>query len=197
MLAQSRELQVVATAADGLLALREIKERGPDVAILDVDMPRMNGVDVLRQLVSLRLRTRVILLTASISDAQIFVAIQLGVHGILLKDTAPESLMDCLSAVASGRRWLPPEVIKPALAREKQRRDEGRRLIDELSPREMHLMAMVAGGEPNKMIARRLGITEGTVKIHLHNIYQKLGVANRTALASLALTHSDVLPKEN
>lgn len=197
MLLPSSEFQVVSTAADGEAALRELKAKNPDMAVLDVDMPVLNGVEVLRQVISHRLRTRVILLTASISDAQIFVAIGLGVHGVLLKDSAPDSLLKCLTVVAAGRRWLPPEVIEPALARENERRAAGRKLVSELSAREIEIMRIVAEGQPNKVIARHLGLTEGTVKVHLHNIYQKLGIANRAALANVASTHSDLLQRND
>lgn len=193
MLLTSTDFRVVAACADGATALRELKDKNPDLAVLDVDMPALSGVEVLREVIGHRLRTRVILLTASISDAQIFVAIGLGVHGILLKDSAPDSLLEALRTVAAGRRWLPREVIDPALTRENERRASGRRLLSELSPREIEIMRIVAEGQPNKSIARRLGLTEGTVKIHLHNIYQKLDVANRTTLANLATSHQDLL----
>ncbi|WP_457936125.1 LuxR C-terminal-related transcriptional regulator [Mesorhizobium sp. 10J20-29] len=187
------EFTIVAACADGANVMVELRQKLPDLAVIDVDMPLLNGLGVLRQIRAHALRTRVILLTSSITDAQIFEAIGLGVYGLMLKDSAADQLLESLRTVAAGRRWLPREMIDAAMARESERRFVGRRILSELSPREVEIMRIVAEGQPNKLIARRLGLTEGTVKIHLHNIYQKLDVANRTALACLASNHRDLL----
>jgi two-component system nitrate/nitrite response regulator NarL len=173
-------------ASDGTTALETIRSVEPDMAILDINMPGLTGVDVLESLEEEGLGTRVILLTASASDAHIERAVRCGAWGIMLKDTAAEDLLTCIDMVISGERWLPADLVGPAIAREAQRRSEKDSLKHALTAREQQLVGLVAEGLANKQIARRINISEGTVKIHLHNIYQKLGVSNRTALTTLA-----------
>ena len=178
--------EIVGSAGDGATALETILTAEPDLAILDINMPALSGVDVLERVEGEGLSTRVILLTASASDAHIERAVSYGAWGIMLKDSAADDLLVCIDKVIAGERWLPPDLIGPAIARETQRRSEKRNLEDALTAREQELVHLVAEGLSNKHIARRLNISEGTVKIHLHNIYQKLGVSNRTALTTLA-----------
>jgi two-component system nitrate/nitrite response regulator NarL len=173
--------------------LDAIRVHRPDIAVVDVTMPGVNGLAVLGTVVDERLATRVVLLTASVTDSQILEAVTAGVHGLVLKESAPEMLVNCLRGVAAGRRWLPQEIIKPALDRELQRREEGRRFVRELTAREIDIIRLIADGLSNKAIASRLTISEGTVKIHLHHIYQKLGISNRAALAALAIVQRDQL----
>lgn len=193
LLEQQDDFRVVATCSNGEQALAAIRTHRPDIAVVDVSMPVVNGLAVLECVVKERLSTRVVLLTASVSDSQILEAVTAGVHGLVMKESAPEMLVSCLRGVAAGRRWLPQELIKPALDRELQRREEGRRFLRELTSREIEIIRLIADGLPNKTIAGRLSISEGTVKIHLHHIYQKLGISNRAALAALAIVQRDQL----
>jgi DNA-binding NarL/FixJ family response regulator len=176
----------VAQASNGASALESIRTTAPDLAVLDINMPEMTGVDVLEAIEGDGLATRVILLTASASDAHIERAVNFGAWGIILKDTAAEDLLDCIEKVIGGERWLPDDLIGPAVARATQRRSDKTLLENTLTTREQELVRLVAEGLANKQIARRVNISEGTVKIHLHNVYQKLGVSNRTALTTLA-----------
>jgi DNA-binding NarL/FixJ family response regulator len=105
----------------------------------------------------------------------------------MLKDTAADVLLNCLRQVAAGLRWLPEELVSAAMTRDIGREVEIRRTTDALTAREREVSELVAQGLSNKHIARQLDVSEGTVKIHLHNIYRKLGVMNRTTLAALAL----------
>jgi two-component system nitrate/nitrite response regulator NarL len=114
-----------------------------------------------------------------------------GASGILLKDTVATTLLECLTAVSSGETWQLPQSLAEAAERERQRRKGVQRLNSILTPREMEIIMLVAEGLSNKEIARRTNVTEGTIKLHLHNIYGKLGVANRTALTRIALTLRD------
>src|SRR5829696_4307980 len=134
------------------------------------------------------LPTRVLFLTASANDDHIASAVALGASGLLLKEAAADQLLEALGAVASGSRWLPPEV-DAAIQREVVRRSEFQRVAGALTPREREVVLLATEGLSNKEMARRIGVTEGTVKIHLHNVYQKLGVTNRTAMTALALAH--------
>lgn len=193
LLDEQEDFRIVATCGSGEQALDAIRVHRPDIAVVDVTMPGVNGLAVLGTVVDERLTTRVVLLTASVTDSQILEAVTAGVHGLVLKESAPEMLVKCLRGVAAGRRWLPQEIIKPALDRELQRREEGRRFVRELTAREIDIIRLIADGLSNKAIASRLTISEGTVKIHLHHIYQKLGISNRAALAALAIVQRDQL----
>ena len=195
LIAAEDGFQVVATGTNGEEALRAIRELKPDLAVLDVSMPDMTGLDVLAALDSEGLNIPVVFLTATASDQQIATAVTFGARGIVLKDAAPDSLIQCLRTVADGGRWLPPEVVDAALSRESERRLETHRVEQSMTSREREIALLVAEGMSNKEIGRKLGVSEGTVKIHLHNIYQKLGVSNRTSLAALALAHRDRLSR--
>ena len=182
----TRELRVVATASDGVAAEEDIRRLLPDVAVLDVHMPKRNGVEVLRSLVRDRIRTRIVLLTASLSEGLLVDAVRLGAQGIAIKDAEPETIIECLTQVAHGNRWLDANLARRM--EEAVDAGVGAHPTHALTPREAEIMELVAQGNANKSIAERIAVSEGTVKIHLHNIYQKLGVANRTELAALSLS---------
>jgi DNA-binding NarL/FixJ family response regulator len=184
LLTAEKEFNVVASCTNGAGCVNAIREFAPAIAVIDICMPGLNGLEVLAAATAEELPTRIVLLTAIAHDRDIRAATAGGVHGIVLKEFAPDVLLHCLREVAAGRKWLPPEIVDAALAREKKR---GSRLalVDEvLTQREREVMHLVAEALTNKEIARRLNICDGTVKIHLHNVYQKVAVTNRTALAT-------------
>jgi two-component system nitrate/nitrite response regulator NarL len=191
LIASDSRCTVVAACRDGAAALEAIRTLRPNLAVLDIVMPVLNGLEVLEQIRATGLPSRVVFLTASASDEHMARAVLLGAWGLLLKETAADQLLECLAAVVNGQRWLPPDLIDPAVRREAARRAEAERITGSLTSRERELVLLATEGLSNKDIARRLGVTEGTVKIHLHNIYQKLGVTNRTAMTALALPHRD------
>jgi two-component system nitrate/nitrite response regulator NarL len=184
---------VVALCEDGIAAAEAIRQSVPDIAVLDISMPGLNGLDVLSRITSDGLATKVIFLSATATDAQILTAITRGAKGIMLKDIAPESLADCVRQVDSGGQWFPADVVDAAMEREMGRRVQSKQLVQTLTPRERQVVVSLCEGNSNKMIARQLNLTEGTVKVHLSNIYNKLGVANRTALTALTIVHRDQL----
>jgi len=188
--------EVVATCSDGEAALQAILEIKPDLAVLDVSMPGCTGVEVLARLGNRGLSTRVILLTASAGDHEIVEAVARGAYGLMLKDAAADTLLECMRSVSVGRRWLPRDVVEAAVRREGEKRARVSQLDDALTSREREIVTLVAEGQSNKEIARRLGLTDGTVKIHLHNIYRKLEVSNRTSLTALALSFRNQLPND-
>jgi len=183
--------EVLAGCVDGIAALEAIRDLKPELAVLDISMPGLTGLDVLEHIKSEMLPTRVLFLTASANDDHIASAVALGASGLLLKEAAADQLLEALGTVASGSRWLPPEVVGAAIQREVVRRSEFQRVAGALTPREREVVLLATEGLSNKEMARRIGVTEGTVKIHLHNVYQKLGVTNRTAMTALALAHRD------
>src|SRR4051812_6353499 len=148
-------------------------------------MPQLTGLDVLEAIEGDGVATRAVLLTGTASDEQIATGVERGAWGLLLKEHALDTLIACLRAVASGQRWLPEELVAPAVRRTTERRETDVQLERVLTAREYEIAGLVAQGLSNKHIARALDITEGTVKIHLHNTFEKLGGANRTSLAVL------------
>lgn len=177
------DIEVVAQCRDGAAALAAVESLRPDVLLLDVRLPRLDGITVLRTLGAQPIATRVVLLTAEIDDEQLIAAIDLGARGVVLKETAPALVVEAVRAVAAGELWLErglgSRALKRILVRDAGRRDVAR----SLTPRELEIVQLVAEGLRNRAIAERLCITEGTVKIHLHRIFEKLGVSGRLELA--------------
>lgn len=173
-----RDLKVVASCSDGMEAVRAVLTYRPDVLVLDLHMPRLDGLGVLRRLSAVRASTRCILLAVSLESHELREAVRLGVRGAMLKEAAPQEIVRCVREIYAGRRWMDASV-------ESQVREQAaatRRITELLTPREVEVAGAVATGLRNKEIAEKLSITEGTVKIHLHTIYEKLGVDGRTAL---------------
>lgn len=179
-------MRVVASCKDGNEAAVKMRELRPDVAVLDMSMPGATGLEVLRELQGENLPTKVVVLTATATDQELTRTVSSGAWGVLLKDSAADELAECLRCVVEGRRWLPAELIEPATRREALRVYEKEKHSGVLTAREREIARLVAAGMSNKEISRYIDISDGTVKIHLHNIYQKLGVKNRTSLATLA-----------
>lgn len=177
---------VLAHCTDGEAALEAVRAQRPDVLVLDLRMPRMGGLDLLRALQSDEFKPRVVVLTAGVDDEAVLEAIRLGVKGVVLKEMAPRLLVQCIRTVHGGGRWLERDTVGRALEHMLDRETEARRFADQLTPRELEVVRLVAAGRRNKEIARELSITEGTVKIHIHNIYEKLSVNSRVELATRA-----------
>lgn len=173
--------EVAATVASGAAVLDRLAEVEPDILILDVQMPDGNGMDVLRIVRSGGDERAVVLLTAGIEDRQAAEAGDLRVNGLVLKDSPPDQLLHCLEEVSQGRRWIDPDI-----AERMQERAGGANPIENLSAREQAVVGLVVQGLRNREIASMLGIAEGTVKVHLHKVYEKLGVGSRTELVIYA-----------
>ena len=192
LISAEADMTVLAAAKNGLIALEAIREVRPDVAVVDLSMPGLSGLEVLASARTEGLSTRFIVLTALALDNQIATAVASGAKGIMLKDAAPDELVRSIRAVAGGGEWFPTEFVPDALARNTVEEKTGvPAAITSLTPREREVIRLVAESLSNKEAAARLNISEGTIKIHLHNIYNKLGVANRTALATFAIAHRD------
>jgi two-component system nitrate/nitrite response regulator NarL len=178
------DFEVAARARDGTAALAAVESDDPDIVVLDVKMPGLTGLDVLRALRHRGDRRPVVLLTASIEDEELVEAMKLGVQGVIMKEDAETLIRACLEKVRGGERWIQPSVYQRALdAALDEGRPRGR--FASLAPRERAIARLVRAGMRNREIADELGLTEGTVKVCLHRMYDKLGVANRTELAML------------
>jgi DNA-binding NarL/FixJ family response regulator len=175
------EFEVVARCVNGRETLAAIHRHVPDVLILDLRMQEIGGLEVLRRLNEERIAVRTVVLTAGMREREMMEAVRLGALGVVLKESAPGVLVDCVRAVARGERYLQPRFLQQAMATASMNPPE-----PALTPRELDLVRMVAQGLRNRQIAERLFITEGTVKVHLHNIYDKLGLDGRLALLRYA-----------
>jgi two-component system nitrate/nitrite response regulator NarL len=181
MLLRGTDYEFVARARTGAETLTQIKRLRPDLLLLDVHMPEGSGIDVLQQLKGEPAKPAVILLTAGMDDSLLLVADDLEPDGIILKTSDPALLLECIEAVTAGRQWIDPEISARIRAVRKRAED-----MPSLTPRERQLVDLVRRGMRNRDIAAELGVTEGTVKVYLHSIFDKVGVANRTELAMRA-----------
>jgi len=180
VLLRDSEFDLIGMAGSADEALIEVERLNPDMLLLDVQMPGGGGMEVLRRLTAAENKVRVILLTAAIDDSSLMEAKALKVRGIVLKNSDPAYLMECLDQVRHGRRWFDPELV--VRARHLAEAQAGSSLVS-LAPREKQLIGFVRSGLRNREIAEKLGVTEGTVKTYLHTVFEKLGVSNRTELA--------------
>lgn len=180
-------LRVLASCTDGEQVVPAIRRHRPDILMLDPQLCRQNGLRVVvHQIEAERLSTRVVLLAGSLDERETIEATRLGVKGFLLKDMSPHLMLQCVRKVHGGGTWLERRSTERAfatmLAREASVRDVARLL----TRREMDIFYMVSSGLRNKQVAERLKISDGTVKIHLHNIYQKLRLNGRVQLVLYA-----------
>jgi two-component system nitrate/nitrite response regulator NarL len=179
-------MQVVARCVNGAETLQAVRQHRPDILILDIRMPGMDGLAVLREMKRETLPTRVILLTVALTEEEALEALRLGVRGVVLKEMAPQMLVQCVRKVHAGEHWLERRSAERALEKLLARESGTREVAGVLTPRETEIVRMVAAGLRNKEIADRLSISEGTVKIHLHHIYEKLQLDGRLELALYA-----------
>ncbi len=179
------DCEVVACCRDAASAISEVERLTPDVLVLDLRMPEQGGLDVLRALDGRYPQCRRVLLTAAIRDEEVMEAVKLGATGLVLKESPPEALLECVRAVYGGKQWIERDTLARAF-RAAVDREAALKSADALTPRESEIVKMVALGLRNKVIAERLSISEGTVKVHLHNTYEKLGVDGRLELVLVA-----------
>jgi DNA-binding NarL/FixJ family response regulator len=175
------EFQITGLCADGAAALALIEQGACDVAVLDIHMPGVTGPEILAEVRRRGLPVKIVLLTSNIDDGCLLDVIRADVDGLVLKEAAAEVLVACVRAVCAGDSWVDRDAMSRALrlfSAEPERRADGR-----LTDRELDVARYVAQGLRNKEIARCAGISPGTVKMHLHNIYEKIGVGSRTELA--------------
>ncbi|MBO9624303.1 MAG: response regulator transcription factor [Sphingomonas sp.] len=185
MLLDASNFKIVASARTGAAALDALAAARPDMLVLDVDMPERSGLDVLRTLRNRGDQRPVVLLTGSMNDQRAKEAMQLGVNGLVIKATAPRDLLVCLETVVQGRRWLDQEVMQRAMELAMSPEAAARDPLEKLSARERAIASLVQRGLRNREIAEELGLTEGTVKVHLHKIFEKLELRSRTELILL------------
>jgi DNA-binding NarL/FixJ family response regulator len=174
------DLELVGEASDGLEALRLSRELDPDVILMDVRMPNMDGVEATRRLVESGARARVLVLTTFDLDEYVYAAIRAGASGFLLKDVEPAALVDAIRVVAAGNSLFGPEATQRLLERFAEPASPSRAAeLEELTDREREILSLMAHGLSNAELAERLYLTEATVKSHVSSILRKLGVRDR------------------
>jgi DNA-binding NarL/FixJ family response regulator len=177
LLSVADDLEVVGTAVDGAEAIELAEELRPDVVLMDISMPDVDGIRATGSILEARSETRVVMLTAFSDRDRVVAALDAGAIGYLLKDSEPQEVLEAVRAAARGDAPLAPRAARQLLAA----RSEEQRV--DLSKREREVLALVAEGLPNKLIARRLEISEKTVKTHLTSVFQRIGVSDRTQAA--------------
>jgi two-component system, NarL family, nitrate/nitrite response regulator NarL len=182
--------EVVASCCDGPSCIEAIRSLEPDIAILDISMPDLTGLEILAIANSESLSTRLVFFTGSVQDRELVMSAAVGAYGVILKDVALQNLVQSLRQVAAGKRLLPPSSSDQSVPRERKKINIAiaENVLAGLTDRERQIMTLVSKGLSNKEIGRRLNIADGTIKVHLHHIYQKLEISNRTVLAALALS---------
>jgi DNA-binding NarL/FixJ family response regulator len=179
------DIEVVASATNGREAVAMVAEFQPDVVLMDLSMPEMDGVEATRHIVATDGPTRIVVLTSFGDESRILDALNAGAHGYLLKHVAPDDLINAVRAAHAGDAPLDPRAGRVLL--DSRRTPVPRQ--DELTDRELEVLRLVAEGMANKQIARKLGISERTVKAHLTSVFQRLGVSDRVQAALWAQQH--------
>lgn len=193
LIARDPDFRVVGSAQDGTAALAMIRRDVPDIAVLDISMPGLSGLDIAAEIGRQGLATTCVLLTVGASQAQLYDAVAAGVAGIVFKEAAVDALLKCIRRVAAGGRWLPAEIVGEAVQNEASRRIRWQNLLSRLTRRELEITRLVAANKPYERIASDIGISKGTLKIHMNNIYRKLEVASRGQLSQLAAGQSGLI----
>jgi len=178
VLENQSDMALVGQAANGLEAIQQHRLLTPDVTLMDLQMPELNGVDAISAIRSEAPRARIIVLTTYAGDAQALNAMKAGAAGYLLKSSVRKELLDTIRTVHAGRRHIPPAIAEEIALHA---------VDDPLSSREIGVLRLIAGGQSNKQIGVALALTEGTVKAHLKSIFAKLDVADRTHAVTTAV----------
>lgn len=171
------DMEVVADVESGAEAIEAYRRHRPDIVVLDLRMHGMSGIETIRALRQEFGDPRILIFSNYAKGEEVYQAIKAGAAGFVVKEMALDRLLEAIRAVCNGEQYIPPEVAARI----------GERLLAQLSPRELDVLQHVAKGESNKEIAAQLGVVEGTVKIHVANIFSKLGVSDRTQALVVAV----------
>ena len=186
LLGADPRIEVVGEAADGAEAVRLAAKLKPDVVLMDLRMPTLGGIDATRQITEADPGVKVIVLTSIDTDKDVIKALQAGASGFALKDTEPEAIVRAVEAVMAGQQVMASQVAQRVLDMLNGTRSP-KEFYDGLTAREVEIVGLMAGGLANKQVAYRLGISEKTVRNHISNIYEKLGIYDRTAAVLYAI----------
>ena len=182
-------IKVVGEASNGVECMDKLSIHNPDVLLLDINMPEMNGIEVLKRMKDENTPIKVLILTVHNEMDYLMKAIDIGVDGYILKDSESQELKKAINAVKNGENYIQPSLI-PALNNQLVNRDSDKDKIDLLTNRELEVLVQVANGMFNKEIALNLNISERTVKNHISNIFKKIDVSDRTQAAVFAIKNN-------
>lgn len=198
LLEDEEGMEVVGEAVDGLQAVDRARAAEPDVVLMDIHMPVCDGVEATRRIKSECPETKVVVLTVSDEDEDLFEAIKAGAEGYLLKDLRPEELFELIRGVLKGETPVSPAVASKLLSefRRRPRHDAADTPANGLTARELEVLQLVTEGLSNAQIASRLYVVEGTVKNHIHNILEKLHLESRVQAATYAMREGLISPPE-
>jgi two-component system nitrate/nitrite response regulator NarL len=194
VLGAQHNFKLVACCSDGMSCIQAIRSLRPDIAILDISMPGLTGLEILSIVNCESFSTRVVFFSASVEDSELVKSAAAGAYGVILKDVALEFLVKSLQQVADGQRLLP---LRSSDQVSREQSAVRKNALTGLTDGEHQIMCLVSEGLSNKEIGRRLNISDGTIKVH--HIYEKLEISNRTALAALAISQNETSspPMEN
>jgi two-component system nitrate/nitrite response regulator NarL len=181
-----KSFKILARCTTGEETLRAVRKHRPDILVVDIHIGSGDGAGILRKITESKLPTRSVIFTATLNDDEMLQAIRLGASGIVLKHMASNLLLQCIKKVHAGEKWFERDSLTKAAQKVVQRENGVRYTYEVLSSREIEVIHLVAGGLNNRQIGKKLYISEGTVKTHLHKIYYKLHVDSRLALALYA-----------
>ena len=183
---EEEDIEVIGQAADGFEAVDIVHKSNPDVVLLDLVMPRKDGIQTIREIIKFNAQAKILVLTSFSEDAQIYSAIQAGAMGYLLKDASPAELLEAIRSVYRGETYLPLDIARK-LIKGLSRSKESDIQLEELTEREKEILKLIAMGFSNKQIGEKLVISERTVYGHVGNVLKKLDLENRTQAALYAI----------
>jgi DNA-binding NarL/FixJ family response regulator len=180
------DVRVISEAGDGEECILKLREQLPDILLLDINMPKMNGLEVLKRIRELRLDVKVLILTVHNEVEYLLRAVDIGINGYLLKDSDSDDLKKAIDAVSRGETYIQQELI-PLMEKKMELKSDEERKLDTLTDRELEVLKLVSFGMFNKEIAQKLNISERTVKNHVSNIFKKIDVTDRTQAAVFSI----------
>lgn len=183
------DIKVIAEASDGIICLQKLKTVKPDVLLLDINMPNMNGLEVLKELKQSKNKVKILVLTAHNEVEYLMKAVDIGINGYVLKDSESVELKRAIFSIAHGEDYIQPSLI-PALNAKMIEKNEDNTRLENLTKREIEVLKLLAIGLYNKEVAEQLDISERTVKNHVSNIFKKLDVTDRTQAAVFAIRNN-------
>ena len=183
------EFEVIEEACDGEECIEKLKNTNPDILLLDINMPKMNGLEVLQKMKELKWKTKVLVLTVHNEVEYLLKAVDIGVNGYLLKDSESAELKKAILSVVNGEDYIQPSLI-PVLNAKMIDRNKDNEKLEKLTKRELQVLKLLSIGKLNRQVAEELDISERTVKNHVSNIFKKIDVKDRTQAAVFAIRNN-------